>query len=375
MPSEGSELELRAHKVCAPAAAALAAVLNRLQAIDSDVFYAIRSRPKSVSKTMAKVLRKRAEGKPEYEPETIRDVVGIRVVTLYREDVIEALKIFLKMINHSAPYERSSPFEHRGLEEKIVYTTAPMGDPEAITSRGSRSFRHNELSAPGRGREGSRDGIFLHPSGRFCERRSRRRFQRVPIEIQIRNVFEDAWGEIDHKIRYSLNRSRAQNMTIESWQPHLNVLKSFADGCAQYAGVIKNQALDPQLQPRFSLGATAPVDTGADAIRLLGDISPTLRNLLEDAYRLRQEGLDAIGVTGRKGYSAVTALAEAATAFEDAFSYLPRESFKTEGSPDGRIFHVPHGEGILPFVVRHEVRRFRGHQHLWRDARRDIRTV
>src|SRR6266851_5542175 len=136
MPSTGSNLELRAYRVHKPAPAAQQAVLRALQFENMNVFYAIRSRVKPVESIIEKVIRRRTDKtspKPEYEPENLTDVVGFRVVTLFREDVIEALRLFLQLIKHEGPYETSSPFVENKLRESIVYTTASVGDPEAIT--------------------------------------------------------------------------------------------------------------------------------------------------------------------------------------------------------------------------------------------------
>ena len=70
-PSTNSELELRAFKVHAPAPQALRDVINVLQSREMDVFYAIRSRVKSVQNIIEKTLRKRTNGKVDYEPEDI----------------------------------------------------------------------------------------------------------------------------------------------------------------------------------------------------------------------------------------------------------------------------------------------------------------
>jgi hypothetical protein len=100
-----------------------------------DVFYAIRSRVKPVQKILEKVVRKRRDGKVGYCPEDITDVAGIRIVTLFREDVIAALKIFLQLVKHEGVYSSNSPFLRGELKEGLIFTNASVGDPEAITSR------------------------------------------------------------------------------------------------------------------------------------------------------------------------------------------------------------------------------------------------
>lgn len=67
---------------------------------------------------------------------------------------------------------------------------------------------------------------------------------RIPIEIQVRTVFEDAWGEIDHRYGYQSRRAIETPTSQPSPQikAHLLALKKFVDACAEYADVIKDDA-------------------------------------------------------------------------------------------------------------------------------------
>lgn len=283
--SDENDLELRAFRVHQPAPQALREVLNSLQTSDFDVFYAIRSRVKPVKAIIEKVRRKRKEGKSDYRPEDITDIVGIRIVTLFREDVIDALKIFLRLIRHQG--SAVSPFAKNGLKEGIIYTSAPAGDPEAILSRLRGVFDTFEFPL-------SDAAVCQVPTGyssvhlvAFCKVNEDGNAKSVPVEIQIRTVFEDAWGEIDHKLRYSINRGRhiESETLIENWQPHLNVLKSFADGCGQYAGIIKSQAIDAR--PRRDGSPMVPVDSAEEALKRLSGFPTEVRAAFEAAYAAR----------------------------------------------------------------------------------------
>jgi len=208
MPSTGTDLELRARRVHEPAIIVQQAVSKALQSENVKVFYAIRTRVKPVKDVIDKVIRKRNNkkgAKPNYEPEDVTDVVGFRVVTLFREDLIEALRLLLQLIKHEGVYVSSSPFVRNELKESIVYTTARVGDPEAITSRLLTVFadaqfplKESDIKEVATGYS----SIHLIPWVKYDE------FRKMPIEVQIRTVFEDAWGEVDHKLRYSFGRTK-----------------------------------------------------------------------------------------------------------------------------------------------------------------------
>lgn len=109
-PSTGNDLERRALKAHADAPDALQRIVFAFQSSDVwKVFYAIRHRVKTHDKIVEKVLRKRREGKPTYEPEKVTDIVGIRIVTLFREDVIDAVRLVIDMIRKRPPFQ-NSPF-------------------------------------------------------------------------------------------------------------------------------------------------------------------------------------------------------------------------------------------------------------------------
>jgi ppGpp synthetase/RelA/SpoT-type nucleotidyltranferase len=292
MPSSGQDLELRAYRVHAPAQQAMRLVLFAIQSSEAEAFYAVRSRVKSVERMVEKVSIKRCHPKnpkPNYEPEDITDVVGVRVVTLFREDVIDALKIFLKMIKHEGLFSSTSPFSRGELKEAILYTTASKSDPEAITSRILSAFEAGGFPLKDGDVQETDTGYSSVHLVAFCNVTQQGKAFSLPVEIQIRTVFEDAWGEIDHKLRYSLDRLKgsSSDRLLESWKPHLNVLKNFTDGCGQYAGVIKNQAIDARGWASFDSKPFVPVEDVDDALAQLGEIPDELRKAFTLAYSMR----------------------------------------------------------------------------------------
>jgi len=172
----------------------------------------------------------------------------------------------------------------------------------------------------------------------FCSVRQEDKPTKVPIEIQIRTVFEDAWGEIDHKLRYSLNRNRspASKNLLESWQPHLNVLKAFTDGCGQYAGIIKNQAIDTRSRPEMD--PFVPVDNSEEALKQIGGCSAELRAIFEKAYSLRAQALKSANLGEHKSVITNDTFLVAAGLFSAAHELIPTTTFGSPRERDAAIF-------------------------------------
>lgn len=286
------DLKLQAYIVNAPAPAALRAVLNSFEGRElNKVAYAIRSRTKSVEKIIQKVHNKRnhknpQKAKPNYEPESIRDIVGVRIVTLFREDMISVLKDMLKLIEHDS--DGISPFTKDLVEEAIIYSPEVAGDTQAISNRvravlrssGFEDVTHNEVM------ESMYSSIHLVV---WCEVSHENKKSKVPVEIQIRTVFEDAWGEIDHKLRY---KSDDIDENREAF-PHLNVLKSFTDGCSKYADLIK---LDCAEQTTIHVPRTMMRAKGAqDVLKLIGEIEPSVVQQIGEAYSAQSLAFKEVG--------------------------------------------------------------------------------
>lgn len=204
--------------------------------------YAVRARVKPESRLVEKVGRKR-ETKPEYDLESITDVIGIRLITLFRRDLPEVLTKVLDIIEHGADI-RPNPVKKGSLEEIIVYNNELDSSPFNLLIKETldqRRVTFQKLS--------SKEGYSsLHivcrvgPDVVNCQGIGPQYM--LPIEIQIRTVFEDAWGEIDHKYGYMARSgkelSHAGNQALIG--PHLRVLKQFTDACAAYADTIKEMS-------------------------------------------------------------------------------------------------------------------------------------
>jgi hypothetical protein len=107
----------------------------------------------------------------------------------------------------------------------------------------------------------------------------------LPVEIQVRTAFEDAWGEIDHKLRY---REKRLGKKTDKGLDHLNALKALVDGVSQYADIIKRQIIDVSPSEAAKISYLSPMESVRDALATFSDFSEAIQNKLRSAYALRE---------------------------------------------------------------------------------------
>jgi hypothetical protein len=145
---------------------------------------------------------------------------------LFRRDLPEILTKVLDIISHDAEI-KPNPVKKGSLEEIIVYNNELDSSPFNLLLRETLDQRRVQFET-----RSSKEGYSsLHIVCRVSQNVARcddigPEYQ-LPIEIQIRTVFEDAWGEIDHKYGYVARSGKeltlAGNKALVG--PHLRVLK------------------------------------------------------------------------------------------------------------------------------------------------------
>jgi ppGpp synthetase/RelA/SpoT-type nucleotidyltranferase len=221
--------------------------------------YAIKARVKTEQKLIEKLSRKQ-NVKPGYGLSDITDVIGVRIVSLFREDMIELFRRLVRLIKHIEDIN-PNPFSKESFEEVIIYSQSEH-DPLAANIK---LLSHSLLKGVEVQHAISLEGYSsIHLVCRVTQSvELKDKKINIPVEFQIRTVFEDAWGEIDHKFRYSSAEGK-QSIDIKNPSAvaeNLKILKRFSDACSLYADEIRNQAIDNDQQP-FASFSTYPVDTG-----------------------------------------------------------------------------------------------------------------
>lgn len=221
----------------------------------SDLCYAYKIRIKPAEKLVEKKERKLKE-KKGYQITSITDVVGLRLVTLFKGEMINLLDKVLAIITNKVDIS-PNPFVEKSPEEIIVFfnenTAADyIGPslreviekycPDVVHQEKRSNERYSSIHLVTRLRKKiqSNGGKNIIPGDYL-----------LPIEIQIRTVFEDAWGEIDHKFGYAIRAGKDQGGLIKNADhvmEHLKVLKQFSDACMNYAERIRIEATGPETE-------------------------------------------------------------------------------------------------------------------------------
>lgn len=225
--------------------AAEAEVLAALQ--QSGIFrfcYAHKSRVKPELKLLEKTERKRKE-KPNYKLQDITDVIGIRFVTLLRKEMPQVFEAMIDIINHVSPLN-PNPFLKGRLDEIIVYHTNPN---DLILVELKKIAKKKKIKKKMVGKVSKESYSSIHLVTRLNKKINKlsdgSKDYYIPVEVQIRTVFEDAWGEIDHKYGYVIRTGKEQGKPVSNAQSvlrHLKIMKQFSDACAEYADVIHLEA-------------------------------------------------------------------------------------------------------------------------------------
>ncbi len=264
----------------------------------ADLAYAVKVRVKEDYKIVEKVRAKR-ETRPGYRVQDLRDIVGLRIVTLYRLDALTIIPPLIRIIQSGGT--GSSLFRPNSLEEIIIYSTNPKGDAQDLPARVMSLFKSSSLGDLARIDETPQNYTSIHMVA-WGRGKYRDTYVDIPVEIQIRTAFEDVWGEIDHALKYKRLRSstaagpRANAERLQTSLAHLNVLKTMIDGIAQYADQIKLQITEldhDRLRSSVSKSAEEPLRRLGPLADLPGELKGAITKAVSDAQPALEAGPNA----------------------------------------------------------------------------------
>lgn len=200
-----------------------------LYEIDTAGIHSYRYRTKETEHVLEKVIRKRRENPEKFRHldhtnfhKYITDLIGIRVLFLYREDWVHFHRyITSKFENDPALYiqDRLKDFD----ENPDHYYLAER--PKAYKRTGdSKIYDGDEI-------EIITDGIYrsLHYIIKY---------KGYYVEIQGRTLFEEGWSEIDHDIVY---KEAQDDEMLRDYSRLLNRLSGLADEMSSYFRRMKHQ--------------------------------------------------------------------------------------------------------------------------------------
>jgi len=178
------------------------------------IVHSINYRIKEKEHLLSKIIRKMSD-----EPSLgitidnyrniITDLIGIRALHLFKEDWISIHKYLL---NKWEMAETPTAYVRSGDSERIIQFYKDNDCQVEQHKFGYRSAHYLLQSSPNR--------------------------EMFVVELQVRTLFEEAWGEIDHKVRYPYHLDNELLVRLSSI---LNRLSGDADEMASYMLYLKSR--------------------------------------------------------------------------------------------------------------------------------------
>ncbi len=219
-----------------------------LSVADGPGLYAYKSRVKNAHQIAEKIVRKREHSKEDYSVDDLGDIVGLKFISLFKNNVFTNVELLVAAINGSNP-RLSDIFVNKSLYEAIIYTTDKDFEDEDGNNFSDQMFDSILAWAPYL----EKDSCFVqkrqsysgvHLLARINAGNSKEKIV-LPVEIQLRTVYEDAWSEAEHSISYSQMRSLSKlEQRTDPSHNYLKVLKGLLDQSAELAEFINRDSKD-----------------------------------------------------------------------------------------------------------------------------------
>lgn len=214
-------------------------VQEYLQDIDKKGLHSIRTRVKDPEHLIVKVIRKRIEKYNKYKTLTkynytrfLTDLIGIRCFILFKEQWVDFHQyITSKIENNSDLYIRDFEIDFDENDEHVYMAEQPKvhirnGDKRTI-------YEHVEPA------------IHVDSGKTYRSIHYIIKYQGVYIEIQVRTLFEEGWGEVDHAVVYPYHQD---DPVLKEYTGLLNRLTGLADEMGSFFKIIKRLELSQSIQ-------------------------------------------------------------------------------------------------------------------------------
>ena len=197
---------------------------------------------------IGKIETKRGEGKVYANPlQDITDIVGIRIITFYREDIPKIQNII----------ENEFDIDRENTVDKML--------PPDIDRFGYQSFHYV---------------VSLNDARRSLTEWSK--FKGFKAEIQLRTILQHAWAAIDHKLRYKTNEEAPSVLRRKLFR--LSALLEIADD--EYSELKRqSEALRKEIRERLEKGEKG-IEINLDSLRLYITTSKSVKRTKEMAEEI-----------------------------------------------------------------------------------------
>ena len=197
--------------------------------IEKAGIHSYRYRTKAVGHLIEKIIRKRKESPEKFEKldhtnfyKFITDLIGIRVLFLYREDWIYFHKYITNRFENNPELYIENRLEDFDEDMDHYYIAEK---PKVYKRSGDTKIYDG-------------DEIEIISNGIYRSLHYIIKYKGYYIEIQGRTLFEEGWSEIDHDIVYPYNKD---DVMLKDFSTLLNRLSGMADEMSSYFRRMKEE--------------------------------------------------------------------------------------------------------------------------------------
>lgn len=211
----------------------------------------IKGRVKQVDAIERKIERKKIDV-PDYDLDNVTDILGFRFVTLFNRDTPDIADHLLGMVTSGAEFVSNGAALTQFIQYRAHSQLVPGSDggspidPIESRLRDMISSRALDIKPKFETRPyySSIHILFEYPVHGVT----------VPVEIQIRSAFEDAYLEIDHKLFFDVDRdkgfSEAERNAVRT---EIRLLRSLLDNASDLAEMIRARRTENVAEPGTGL--------------------------------------------------------------------------------------------------------------------------
>lgn len=192
--------------------------------------HSIRSRVKNPEHLLAKIIRKKQENHKKYKnldkhnyEKFITDLIGIRCLVLFKADWQSFHHYILSKFENNVEYYIKDSILDFDDDETHFYIAEK---PKVHIRNGDSRDIYDELLSP----DSIIDGK-IYRSVHYIIK-----YKGIYLEIQVRTLFEESWGEIDHAVVYPYYQN---DKILKEYTELLNRLSGLADEMGSFFNRLK----------------------------------------------------------------------------------------------------------------------------------------
>ena len=193
--------------------------------------HSIRSRVKDPEHLLAKIIRKKQDNQVKYKKlnkfnyeKFITDLIGIRCLVLFKADWKSFHNYVLSIFENNVEYYVKDSILDFDDDENHFYIAEK---PKVHIRNGDARDIYDEVLPPGSVIDGK-----VYRSVHYIIK-----YKGIYLEIQVRTLFEEGWGEIDHAVVYPYYQ---KDEVLKEYTELLNRLSGLADEMGGFFNRLKS---------------------------------------------------------------------------------------------------------------------------------------